>query len=255
MGLRIAGPDGNWAQEYDEVFDRHAPLLATAVGRRLTGIWTPTRGLLSRRSAVAWASRAPVVFDFEGLLLEFEWKSLARSVTAAKTDTATMAGDPEGWYQLGEDPQAPADLGALIGQRLWAVDAFEMPIDECDLGLPCRAPVLCPECCCIVMLLCGAPQRRAVAPGIGESDPRGVSAEGGCGGAGVGDVAGVRDGCCDGADGAGITGPYGAACRAATVSSSARHQAQSRKPPATSPKPQVLSLKPHSPRRAAMPSW
>ena len=162
MGLRVPGPDGNWAQEYDEVVDRHGPLLATAVGRCLTGIWTPTRGLLSRRSTVAWASRAPVVFDFEGLLLEFEWKILARSVTAAKTDTATMAADPEGWYQLAEDPQAPAGLVALTGQRLWAVDAFEMPVDECDLGFAFSRDYLAmtSSCCCMVMLSCGAPQRR-----------------------------------------------------------------------------------------------
>ncbi|WP_370366197.1 hypothetical protein [Catenulispora sp. GP43] len=142
--------------------DRHGPLLASAVGRCLTGIRTPTRGLLPRRSALAWGSRAPVVFDFEGLLLEFEWNGLARSITVTEMDMAVVADDPEGWYRLGEDRQAPAGLAALTGQRLWAVDVLEVRGDECDLSFAFDRGYLAmtSSCCCTLILSCGPQQRR-----------------------------------------------------------------------------------------------
>jgi hypothetical protein len=155
----------NWAQSYDEVVDRHGPLLAAAVGRRLTGIWTPTEGLLARRSARAWGSRAPLMFVFEDVHLEFAWDIMARSVTHAETDRAAMAdrrGEPEGWYELGDDPRDPAELVALVGQRLWAVDVLDAQGDDLDLGFAFSRGYLAmtTNCCCTQILSCGPQQRR-----------------------------------------------------------------------------------------------
>lgn len=160
-----SGVTPNWAQHHDEVLDRHGPLLTAAVGRRLTGVWTPTAGLQSRRSARGWGSRAPILFVFEGLQLEFARHIESRSVTCVETNAAAPAdrrGDPEGWYGLGDDPEDPAEIAALAGQRLWAVDLLEVDCDRSDLGFAFSRDYLAmtSTCCCTLVLSCGPQQRR-----------------------------------------------------------------------------------------------
>lgn len=160
-----SGVTPNCAQYYDEIVDRHGPLLTAAVGRCLTGIWTPTQGLLSRRSARAWGSRSPMLFVFEGLQLEFAWHLESRIVSDAEVDTAVLdeqRGEPDGWYKLGDDPADPADLAALAGQRLWAVDVLEVDSERLDLGFAFSLSYLAmtSACCCTLMLSCGPQQRR-----------------------------------------------------------------------------------------------
>ncbi len=160
-----SGTAPDWAQYYDEVVDRHGPLLTEAVGRRLTGVWTPTSGLLGRRFTRAWGSHAPLLFVFEGLQLEFSFHINAHSVTRADVDVAASAdrrGDPEGWRALGDRPGDPADLVSLAGQRLWAVDVLEADCDRCDFGFAFSRGYLAltTMCCCTLVLSCGPPQRR-----------------------------------------------------------------------------------------------
>lgn len=150
----------NWAQYYDDVVDRHGPLLRAAVGQCLTAIWTPTRGLLGRRSERAWGSHAPILFVFEDLQLEFAWHLESRSVTSAGVDAAGER--REGWCQLGADPRDPAELTALAGQRLWAVDVLEVDGETLDLGFAFSRSYLAmtSSCCCTLILSCGPRQRR-----------------------------------------------------------------------------------------------
>ena len=156
----------NWAQHYDEVVDRHGPVLTAAVGRRLTGVWTLSEGR-ARRSARAWASHAPILFAFEGLQLEFAWQLQSRSVTCGEADQAQPVerhGNSESWYALGDDPEDPAELTALVGQRLWAVDLLEANCDQLDLGFAFSRSYLTmtPVCCCTQVLACGPQQRRGL---------------------------------------------------------------------------------------------
>ncbi|WP_344659049.1 hypothetical protein [Catenulispora subtropica] len=106
-----------------------------------------------------------MLFVFEGLQLEFAWHVESRIVTYAEVDTAVLAeqrGDPEGWYELGDDPADPADLAALAGQRLWAVEVLEVDGERLDLGFAFSRSYLAmtSACCCTLMLSCGPQQRR-----------------------------------------------------------------------------------------------
>jgi hypothetical protein len=162
-----SGVPPNWAQRHDEIVDRHGPLLTAAIGRRLTGVWTPMPGLPARRSACAWGSRAPILFVFEGLQLEFSWHLESRSVTRVETNVAALTdgrGDREGWYGLGDDPEDPVELATLSGQRLWAVDLLEVDCDRFDLGFAFGRSYLAMTsiCCCTLVLTCGPQQRRRI---------------------------------------------------------------------------------------------
>jgi hypothetical protein len=153
----------NWAQYYDEVVDRHGPLLTAAVGRRLTGVWTLSSGR-ARRSARAWGSHTPMLFAFDGLKLEFAWNLQSRSVTSVEVDWAEpdeRRGKPDDRCALGEGPEDCTELVALIGQRLWAVDVIEVDCDQFDLGFAFSRGYLTQTsiCCCTLALACG-PQRR-----------------------------------------------------------------------------------------------
>jgi hypothetical protein len=156
----------NWAQYYDEIVDRHGPVLTAAVGRRLAGVWTLSHGL-GRRSAHAWASHAPILFAFEGLKVEFAWNRESRSVARVEVDRAQPVerhGEPVSWYSLGDDPEAPAELTALVGQRLWAVDLLEVDGVQLDLGFAFSRSylTLTSACCCTQILACGPRQRRTI---------------------------------------------------------------------------------------------
>jgi hypothetical protein len=145
--------------------DRHGPLLTTAVGRRLAKVCTPTHGLVRRGFARAWGSQAPILMVFEGLQLEFARHRESRSVTRAEANVAAPADrrvDPESWHGLGDDPEDPAELAALAGQRLWAVDVLEVGCDQFDLGFAFTHSYLTmtSTCCCTVILTCGPQQCR-----------------------------------------------------------------------------------------------
>lgn len=165
-----SGVTPSWARRYDEIVDRHGPLLTAAVGRRLAGVCTPTHGLPThglpgRRSARAWGSHAPIRLVFEGLQLEFAWHLESRSVTRAETNAAASADrrvDAESWHGLGDDPEDPAELAALAGQRLWAVDVLEVDCDRFDLGFAFSHSYLTmtSACCCTLILTCGPQQCR-----------------------------------------------------------------------------------------------
>ena len=154
----------NWAQYYDEVVDRHGPLLTDAVGRRLISVWTPTHGRVARHGPRTWGSREPILLVFEELQLEFTWNRESRSVTRAEADTTAMAltgrrGD-EDWCMLGDETDDPAVLVTLAGQRLWAVDVLDVDCEETALGFAfSRSYVTMNSTCCCTLLLTCVPQQ------------------------------------------------------------------------------------------------